>query len=435
MLFMLCRPVFRFIRAVVQATSALIVLAACAEATGCGHGTIGAPAIAVSSAHNAPSSDKGIVIGDTWEGFHSYQVFDGDITPAQARATASLFDFVWGTNKPGAWKAGNAIIATTWYMPFDGDGSIQHDLQWWKLHHPDWVLYECDRHTPARLDGLLNIPLDISNPSVVRWQMQTYGSIVERQAYGGFAFDLVNLTNSTKGCGVFIKGVWTQRFTGASQDPAWTQATLNWFHYAFNYLHQLPRPLFVAVNSVPENHPFMDPSMVDLIAHVDTIDDEQSFTRYGSGFVSDSNLQLIVQWMRYVQSVNRGWIVIDKWNLPSFDRQHLGWALASYLMGKYHSAALFVDHLPGYGREYYVPQYKALIGHPCGDMYRVAGAQNVYFRKYSGGLAIVNTSTSSVHSVSLPRPLYVDVFGQHVTSPMNVAPDWGYVLLTVNGCN
>jgi len=372
---------------------------------------------------------------DTWNDIHAFQVFDGEISKPQATAHAHRYGFVWGSSKPDAWSAGNPNIVTSWYAPFDGDFTTRHDLTWWKTNHPDWVLYKCDKKTPAGMGGLTNVPLDISNKAVVRWQLNTYAPTMEQQGYDALGEDLVGLNNANAGCGVWISGVWHQRFTGEKVDDAWTQAVLAWQHYAYGYLHGLSRPLMAGVNNVPENRPFGDPEQQQLLNNVDFVADESSFTNYGNAYASNAKVELILQWMKYIQDLGKSYIVDDKWNTQKLSNQQFDWAIGTYLLGKYHHAAVFIDHLPGYGYEYWFPQYSASLGHPCGDMYPDPLDTGVYYRKYTHAFVVVNASGNSSFLVNLPLPTYTDIWGNQVTSPSRIGADDAQILLTrLNGC-
>lgn len=372
---------------------------------------------------------------DTWNDIHAFQVFDGNINKQQATSHAHRYGFVWGTGQPTAWTAGNPNIVTSWYAPFDGDFTTHHDLTWWKANHPDWILYKCDQKTPAGLGGLTNVPLDFSNKAVMKWQLATYTPSMEQRGYTAFADDLVGLSNSNGGCGVFIHGVWTQRFTGQKDDETFAQAVLAWHRYAVKYLHGLSRPLQLGVNNVPENRPFGDPDENELLNNVDFVTDESAFTDYGNGYPSNSRVQLIWQWMNYIQGLNKAYIVIDKWNTKALSHQQLEWAIGTYLLGKYHHASVFIDHLPGYGWEYWYPEYNTKIGYPCGDMYPDPLNAGVYYRKYSKGFVIVNATFTKNYLVDLPLPTYTSIWGGTVVSPITINADDSQVLLTtLNGC-
>jgi hypothetical protein len=382
---------------------------------------------------NLPGPGPG-VFPDTWTGIHAFQVFDSRISHQKAVQDASRYDLVWGTTQPGAWKSGNARILTSYYAPFEGDFTTAHGLTWWQQNHPDWVLYKCNKTTPAWPGGLKNVPLDISNPAVYRWQMQTYAGVMESGGFNGLAADLVAMGNFDGGCGVFVNGVWTQRFTGQQIDDTWTQAVLAWMRYTYDYLHEEPRPLVLGINHVPENRAYGDPEEIDLLNHTDFVDDESSFTDFGNGYASKPKVELIIQWMKYIQSIGKPYIVDDKWNTQTINQQQLGWGISTYMLGKYHYASLYVDHLPGYGYEYWYPQYTAKVGSPCGDMVADPLHLGIFTRKYSGSYVIVNTTLAQTFVVTLPHLSYTSIFGQQVTSPMTIGPDTGAVLLTTQGC-
>ena len=373
-------------------------------------------------------------IPDTWTGIHAFQVFDSRISHDKAVQDAYRYDLVWGTVQPTAWKQGNPRIIVTYYAPFDGDFSSKNSLTWWKQNHPDWILYKCDEKTPAWPSGLPNVPLDISNPAVVQWQMATYGPVMESGYFGGLAADLVGLDNASGGCGVFINGVWTQRFSGQPKDDAWSQAVLAWMRYAFGALHREPRPLSLGVNHVPESRPFGDPEEADLLNHIDYTDDESSFTDYGNGYASNTRVASILQYMKYVQQLGKAYIVDDKWNTRSISQQQLGWSIGTYMLGKYHSSSVYIDHLPGYGYEYWYQQYLASVGNPCGDYVADKTHPGAYERKYTGAYVVVNATYNRTFTITLPQPSYTSIFGGKVTSPLTIAGDTGAVLLTTKGC-
>jgi len=132
--------------------------------------------------------------------------------------------------------------------------------------------------------------------------------------------------------------------------------------------------------------------------------------------------------MRYAQSIGHAFFVVDKWKTPTVTQPQLDWSIATYLMGKRGAAALDVVDAAGYGYEYWYPQYDAAIGHACGKMY---ADQGVYFRRFSGGLSVVNTNKTSTFTVNLPQPSYTSIDGGAVQSPVQVGPASGMVLLSL----
>ena len=81
--------------------------------------------------------------------------------------------------------------------PRDGV-DIGSNLSWWQEHHPSWVLYRCDRKTPAfkcfppaPCDPPL--PLDITNEEVVDFQMK-HGVMPAKAVRGAPACRLSGVT-------------------------------------------------------------------------------------------------------------------------------------------------------------------------------------------------------------------------------------------------
>ena len=370
-------------------------------------------------------------VPNTADGIHVFQSFDGYVPYKDAKSHGTRYNMVWGSSIPSDWSVGNPAILNMWYLPITTDGDKRNTLAWWQAFHPEWILYRCDEVTPAWSQGLPAVPLDISNPDAVAWQIQTYANKAEDLGYSGIAADLVGFTNNDRGCGVWVAGQWVAKFSGQQDDPAWAQSVQSWAAYAHSYLHGLARPLILAANHIPHGAPG-DPSEKALIGNLDIDDDEAGFSTYGNGPVSDSVFNTVITWMGYAQSIGHAFFVVDKWRTPTVTQAQLDWSIATYLMGKRNGASLDVVGGAGYGYEYWYPQYDAAIGHACGRMYV---DQSVYFRRYSGGLSIVNTSSSKSFTVNLPQPTYTSIDGGTVQSPAVVGPSTGLVLLAqVPGC-
>ncbi len=416
------------------------VLLSSALAAGCGtHGSVAPASIAPAlpagftsggslQVHGEPETDAPVVhfMPQTWDGIHAFQSFDAYV-PYDARKTdGSRYDMVWGSGSPPSWSTSNSALLNMFYIPMTTDGDQHNTLSWWQSFHPDWILYKCDRVTPAWSQGLPMVPLDISNPDVASWEVSTYGGKAEDNGYAGLAVDLVGFYNGNNGCGVWSNGKWVQKFSGQKVDPAWNQAVLNWTSIAHAYLQSLPRPLVMAGNHMITTAAPGDPNEVALLANLDIDEDEMGFTNFGNGQVGDAVFNNIVYWMRYAQSIGHAFFVVDKWKTPQVTQAELDWSIATYLMGKRGAASLDVVDSRGYGYEYWFPQYGASIGKPCAKMF---ASQGVYFREFSGGLSIVNPNRSAFR-VTLPQSSYTSIDGGTVTSPITITPESGMVLLS-----
>jgi len=373
---------------------------------------------------------------DSWNNIHTFLTFDYDI--ANSAAIASRYDFVWGAEPSHvtALHAANPNIFLTYYIPFHRDFGTYSTTGtpvspgYWKSVHPDWVLYKCDRRTPAYEYGMPNMPLAFSNPAVIAWQIATYALPASAYGYDGIAADNLDLQNSFGACGSYQGGKWVQRYTGQSNDPTWSTDVVNWLTQMQSALHSLSHPLALIPNLSGISPG--DPMMTQVLNHIDGVLDERGFTSWGDGHLTGAQWVQSIGLMELVQQQNKPYFGINLFHKVT--PAGIQWALASYLMGKEHAAALFISTVNRYGSDAWRSEYSALIGSPKGAMYQ---AQNVYWRSYSGGVSIVNPSATRSYTIILsPGYHYVDLSGNVVGPTIMMAPHSGNVLLsTSNGAS
>lgn len=373
---------------------------------------------------------------DTWNGIHLFQPFDYDISdPARG---ALRYDSVWGASKYNiaAWRQGNPHIFLTYYIPFHRDGgtfgnlAAHHDLRWWQAHHPDWVLYKCDRKTPAYAYGDAGVvPLDFSNPAFISWQVQNYAQPASSAGYDGIGADNVDLANGYGACGIYRKGSWVQLYTGRVTDAMWNKNVLSWLSRMQRALHALPRPLALIPNVSFGSSLADTPLLQQFVTHVDGIGEEDGFTNQGRGYVTDSAWVQHMRIIAYVQAQGKPYYVTNQFS-SVVGRQQIQWALASYLMGKFHTEALFISKYQQYGGELWYQEYAAHIGYPTGQMYQ---RQQVYWRSYSRGLVIVNPSSARTYTVTFPAGRrYIDLYSHAVGRTITLPAHTGMVLLNAS---
>lgn len=368
---------------------------------------------------------------DTWNDIHVFQTFDYHITdPA---AVASRYDFIWGASlqNVAAYRAGNPQVFLSYYIPFHRDvgtfanATQLHDLTYWQAVHPDWVLYKCDRTTPAYEFDEPRVPLDFANPDLVSWQIETYAIPASEHGYDGLAADNVDLDNQFGACGVYVNGTWVQRYTGARSDSQWRRDVLAWLARMRDALHRLPHPMALIPNLALGSLSATDPIVQKAVTSVDGVVDEGGFTEYGEGYLTGAQWVQRVRFMEDVQQSGEPYYVINR--LSAADEPQIAWALASYLMGKEHAASLFISGVDGYGIANWYDDYRIPIGSPRGPMY---SEQSVYVRQYTHGLSIVNPSPIESHVVSLgTSKRYVDVQSHRVGDTVTLGPHAGLVLL------
>lgn len=371
---------------------------------------------------------------DTWSGIHLFQSFDYRIH--DPTSIARYYDFIWGVtpNKVQAFRAGNANVFLSYYIPFHRDGGTflsqdvgkQHDLNYWKNFHSDWILYQCDRTTPAQEYGDPNIPLDFSNPAIINWQIQTYGLPASQNGYDAIAADNLNMENLFGACGFYRNGQWVQRYTGNVSDPQWRADIATWVTRMQAALHVLSHPLALIPNLGIGKVSYDDPSLQQVISHVDGILDESGFTNYGSGYVTGNSWVQYTNFIRTIQQQHKPYYIVNEFSSDTPNSAEIAWAVASYLMAKDHLASLFISHTQAYGADLRYPQYSLPIGSPKGNVYE---SQGVYWRDYSGGLVVVNPSSTDSFTVKTSASTYVDYSGKHISQTFTLPPHSGMVLI------
>lgn len=449
------------------ACAASVILSSCSGSSGISG--VASPHVGAAAgrarAKSAPTSPpQSAFLDDTWNGVHAFQPFDNFdnkyvITQAQAQSDGPLYDAVWGSNSTlmvNAWRTNNPTIRTSIYYPLGTDalsnqfGDLGHKITWWLKNHPSWILYECDQKTVAYVPGIPEVPVDISNPSVVNYLLTTVGTHAENNGYSALSLDFVGPNNQTggqnggtRGCGVWTTNgqgqkQWVQKFSGQKVDSAWSNAVLAYLSAADTYLHGLPRPLALWGNNVTSGSAPGDPFETQAVADLDIVNDENGFASYGK-FANDATFNNLVYWATDAQSQGKGFMIAALFQDDPLTDPEIEYAVAGYLMLKEQAATMDAFTYGTYGNEEYRQAYNAAIGSPCAPMYggpKYQGlGQYVYYRQYSGGIALINDKATQTYTVSLPQPSYTDaVTGATVNSPVQIGPNSGLVLLNSAGC-
>lgn len=410
----------------------LLLLSGCSGSATPGNTAVHPTLTDKSTPTSLTSNERGVrQLADTWNNIHLFLTFDYSISnPA---TISDHYDFVWGAKAEhiAAFRSGNPNIITSYYIPFYRDNGTfadsghYRDLSFWKTSHPDWILYKCDRITPAYEYNEPDVPLDFANPALVSWQVQTYALPASESGYDGIAADNVSLDNSFGACGVYVHGQWVQHYTGQPDDQRWRADVISWLTRMQQALHHLPHPLALITNLSAGNLPAGDSLLQQVVSHTDSVVDEAGFTLSGDGYLTDSGWQRTIQFMESVQQQHKAYYIINQ--IPSVDHTRIQWVIASYLMGKEHSAALYISTIQGYGVDTWESTYDAPIGSPTGPMYRTQG---IYARNYSHGLILVNPGATDNHTVTLnPADQFKDLYGTPFSGTITMPPHSGLVLL------
>jgi hypothetical protein len=368
----------------------------------------------------------------TPSGVHLNLVFNYAVK--DLRSEIGVIDIVWGASAPAPKRIYNGF-----YTPFERDGpyggpSDGHTLAWWKQNHPDWIEYRCNRKTVAWEYDERDVPFDIANPAVLAYQRTSAVDPALTAGYNGMDFDNLELGNYWHRCGHYdSSGEWVQQYTGDANDQRYTQDVMASAHSTFAYIHAHSSTGTMAINfsydsnfSADENHA--------LATQTDELLDEGGFTNFGT---KGENVTTPQEWKQIVGLIaavqaNKG-CYVENGEEPGLSKDITQaerlWVVANYLLIRDDCTYVWISGFTksgaqDYGRILLYPEYKLAIGAPAGPAVSVNGA---WERAYSGGLALVNPSTSSV-TVPL-HGTYVNENGKHYSHSITLAATTGDILL------
>ena len=312
-------------------------------------------------------------------------------------------------------------------MPASINGSlVSSNLTWWQQHHPSWVVYKCDRKTPATYWGN-GIPLDISNPEVLQWQLHApaYKNPHSVDALVAAGFDAISLDvfgwgNYGHACGVYDKaGKWRQLYNGTKWvEPAYWWACHKWLK---EFYAGIAGRLFLVPNysSNPGCQPTCPTCLPSCDAwngsnafyvgnHSDGELSEAGFTSFGSNVTTGTDWENRLEHMRTQQLAGRFYFDVSYWGpvnvrtkaAAAITPAVLDYIIGSWMVGNEGLSAVFLapndcprpckfDTWKGNMLNY--SQFFAPIGYPLGPATRGhLGCAGVWSRNYSGAVVYVN---------------------------------------------
>ncbi|NUR89441.1 MAG: hypothetical protein HOY71_35605 [Nonomuraea sp.] len=387
-----------------------VLAGAAALATGALAGVGPSPARAASLVLPDPPAD-GIPRG---------QIFDNQI---QDRSVyAGLVSFVWGasslTQPAGAVPSG--------YLPAFRDFDRTHTLAWYQANHPDWVVYQADRVTPAwEFGNTLYVPVDFTNPAVRTHYFTTFVEPLIAQGYPVIGFDNVATPNVYNSAGHFdAGGAWVQQYSGRD-DRAWPAAVIDWLRYLAAQLHA--RGVGIAAN-ITWNASVVLSDIQQAVDAVDVYVDEQGFTVHRDANYTDDAWRAKYDFARSIAQ-DKLYLAINQTttaDLADASQAQVDWAIANYLLyrerrsmmtlcgvGQYH---VFVDR----------PELHTNLGTPASTP--VLDSTGGWKRSYTGGRVLVNPSSSQAVTMVLPAGTWTDLHGTTYSGHITLPPNSGSVL-------
>lgn len=364
------------------------------------------------------------LLPDTTYNIHVGLPFNFSVNPINE---AGKVDIVWASktsNEPSP-------IYNTFYYPFERDGDKTHTLTWWQQNHPDWIEYKCDQVTPAYEFNDPNIPLNINNPDVLNYMMQTTITGLLQKGFPGVAFDNVNLENLWGRCGHYSpQGIWVQQYTGSQMDPAYTQTVLNWAQNIRTMIHDQSPQASIVMNF--EYDPSLDNASKQLFRYMDVDLDERGFTNWGfegNNYITDGTWVTYMTAMQTIMDQGVGLFTLNNEpeSFTSITSAEVQWALANYLLLKNQHSYVYIGGKDGYGKLNWLPEYQTQIGAPVSSM---EATQQVYTREYTRGMVLVNPSSTNAYSIQIPKTNYIDFYGNSYSNgQVTLAPHSGLILI------
>ena len=352
----------------------------------------------------------------TRNGTHLFFTFMKHPSSLQLFKPDGPYTYVWGadqyqveqSNTLGVgYNATGAVL--TKYIPFSRGGGVHgENLTWWQENHPSWVLYRCDKVTPAYWGEDPNIPFDISNPDVVRYQVENYVVPAYQMGYHGMAMDNVALSNAGQGCGVWEEDpnnatnkVWKKLFSGSGGSGGrYSAAVVQWmksFYTQSRKALNCAQDFFITINYSLCGISFNDPRVEAITQHTDGILAEEGFTDYGSKFLRGHDWTNVTHWVHRTQQLGIAHFSNNEWgkSLPcDFTQDQQSWLVANYLISKGNTSSINYSPIQVYGypvTDWLFTNYST--GVPLEDKFTVvtgaAENQQLYFRTYSAGLLAI----------------------------------------------
>lgn len=360
---------------------------------------------------------SGVEAGDDEGRIARAQIFDNHMPDPPALPGVG---FVWGAVRPLHSKE----IIDSFYYPNQRDLDRSHTKEWFEKNHPDWIVYQCDRTTPAygyRYDWGAYAPLDTTNPEVRRYLLDTYLAPALQRGYDAIALDNVSLVNFDGRCGVWRDGQWTQLYSGQSRDSRHSEDKLAYIGWLAKEIHA--RGGLVALNAKID--PRQKEASRELIHLADIWADEGGFSDHCRHRVVDDlwrTKRSLVDAQKFYVSINYSCGPFA----ASLSREELDWIVASFLVTKSPGSFLAVMGLKESGRWLERPFEDPHLGPPAGD---AQSAGTVISRSFRKGLAVVNISASELAPFHPPPGEWITSRGEPVGAVLDMPPRSGLLLL------
>ena len=328
------------------------------------------------------------------------------------------------------------------------NGWVPRTVAWWKSNHPDWIEYGCDKNSipwefgdaPADTTSApAAMPWDIANPAARDFYWTTFIKPALDNGAPLISIDNTTLYNEWARCGHYdASGRWIAQYSGDYSDSRFTQDALDWAAYLYGKIKSYAPQTIVVYNYDPAPSDDDPQVYTKFLQYADVIYNEAGFNNWGGRRYTDELWQKEARFIQICQQLGKGTIhhegvyITDPAAMSADEKN---WAIGNYLLFKGNAdylslTASIYDYdqsgwVGDYGAFYDYPEYRIPIGHPLGPM---RNSNGVYLRSYSGGLVIVNPSSTKDVTVQVGGQ-YQEMDGETVGPSITVSHASAAVLL------
>jgi Hypothetical glycosyl hydrolase family 15 len=389
-----------------------------------------------------------VPLPDTTNGIHVALVHESHTNVSDENG---VIDYVWGARLPQPGHTSHKDF----YFKFDRTGGdpgthgfpVYYSKDWFLKNHPDWLVYLCNKTSLAYEYNDPQVPLDITNPAVRQFELDTWIKPALDKGYDGVSFDNVNLDNkqSAGRCGVWTTDsngnqTWKYLYKDAKSihGQLYVQSIVTWAKAMYTAIHAYNSAAVVTMNYSPNNTGNMHGTLAfndQLNPYSDNMLDEGGFTAgfNHSPYTVDRYWQLEAGFALDLAAHGKGLVMVFGYNFSTLTTEQKQWALANYLLLKgnhtYMTISSGADNGSQYGHLNLIPEYAMNIGHPVNVMYQ---SQGVYMRDFSNGKTLLNPSSKKRFTVNIPAGTYKDVNGNPLGGNVTLGIHSGLVLLNVS---
>lgn len=329
------------------------------------------------------------------------QIFDNQIKDKSVyRQQKNNVYYIWGSRVA---EQPEGVIGSK-YFPSIRNPDRKLDIKWYQENHPDWVMYQEDRKTPAYgyiydYGGL--VPLDVSNPAVKEYYLQKFIMPAVNAGYKIVAMDNVDLGNWPKAIGRYAGEKWIPLYTGKKDDSAFHKTMIEWMQFLKDRLN----PLGVAVVANIKATTASEHVVLQTIHAVDAWLDENGFAHRGVKVTDD-------KWEKAIAIIHKiapekGYISINQMkgeNAKDWPKEQVEYVIGSYLLSRGPKSLLAMCSYTDkaiYHHFFYRKEMDTDIGEPVSVP--VKEPSGLWVRKFTKGIVIVNPSSKKSETYDLPK--------------------------------